>query len=101
MTGRKRTILSKSVLYRLCAAFSSTHVRSRASQSLRNVARLYCIGVCRSSVLETDSCGTVPGSAKPDGGRVSTRSNGVVYVDRWTCVLYAKVRGWMYSSQSL
>ena len=54
----------------------------------------------RYTTLEKESCGTVPGSAKPDGGRFSTRSNGVVSVDRWTCVLYAIVRGWIYSSQS-
>ncbi|CDF34258.1 unnamed protein product [Chondrus crispus] len=106
MTGRKRCARSaptsshaaspcsacpattppKSALYRLCDAVSFTRVPSRTSGSLRSVARLYCIGVLGSSVLETASCGTVPGSAKPDGGRVSTRSNGVVSVDRWTCV---------------
>lgn len=36
---------------------------------------------------------TVLGRVNPDGGLVSTRSNGVVSVDRWDCVLYAKFRG--------
>ena len=93
MTGRKRTFLSKSILYRLCAAVNFTHVRSRASCSLRNFARLYCNRAREYSVWETASCGTELGCAKTDGGRISTRSNGVVSVDRWTYVLYAKVRG--------